>query len=251
MNRYPVWKNALIVLVVLWGFLYSLPNLYPDDPALQISHELTEISQGDLPVIISALEAAQIEYFGEEVDSESIRVRLNNLDDQLRAKTAIEEALGDSYIVALNLAPTTPAWLQAIGAGKMNLGLDLQGGVHFLMEVDMDAALTRRMEDNLSNVRTILREQRIRSRGLNPQPILESDSTYQLLQAIHQGFCCSIMPLDSGLEEPIEHLSFMQLPDASVLAPLGLVMRKTEPRSVIAEKCFAEARQLFAPNTQA
>ncbi len=84
-----------------------------------------------------------------------------------------------------------------------------------------------------------------RSRGLNPQPIMESDSTYQLLQAIHQGFCCSIMPLDSGLEEPIEHLAFINLPDASVLAPLGLVMRKTEPRSAIAEKCFAEARKMF------
>lgn len=167
MNRYPLWKNLLILLVVILGFLYSLPNLYPDDPALQISHELTELSSGDMPIITSALEAAEVEFFGEEVDSESIRIRLNNLDDQLRAKTAIEEALGESYIVALNLAPTTPGWLQAIGAGKMNLGLDLQGGVHFLMEVDMDAALSRRMEDNLSNVRTILREQRIRSRGLN------------------------------------------------------------------------------------
>lgn len=167
LNKYPAWKNILILLVVILGFLYSLPNLYPDDPALQISHELTELSQGDMPVITSALEAAEVEFFGEEVDSESIRIRLSNLDDQLRAKTAIEEALGDSYIVALNLAPTTPTWLQAIGAGKMNLGLDLQGGVHFLMEVDMEAALTRRMEDNQSNVRTILREQRIRSRGLN------------------------------------------------------------------------------------
>jgi DNA-binding transcriptional LysR family regulator len=80
---------------------------------------------------------------------------------------------------------------------------------------------------------------------LNPQPIMESDSTYQLLQAIHEGFCCAIMPLDSGLEEPIEHLSFINLPDASVLAPLGLVMRKTEPRSAIAEKCFAEAKCLI------
>ena len=167
LNKYPAWKNILILIVVILGFLYSLPNLYPDDPALQVSHELTELSAGDLPTIMSALEAAEVNFFGEEVDSESILIRLNNLDDQLRAKTAIEEALGDSYIVALNLAPTTPSWLQAIGAGKMNLGLDLQGGVHFLMEVDMDAALTRRMEDNLSNVRTILREQRIRSRGLN------------------------------------------------------------------------------------
>ena len=167
LNKYPAWKNILILIVVILGFLYSLPNLYPDDPALQISHELTELSQGDMPVITSALEAVEVDFFGEEIDTESIRIRLNNLDDQLRAKTAIEDALGESYIVALNLAPTTPGWLQAIGAGKMNLGLDLQGGVHFLMEVDMDAAIIRRMEDNLSNVRTILREQRIRSRGLN------------------------------------------------------------------------------------
>ena len=94
-----------------------------------------------------------------------ILIRLNSVDDQLVAKTAIEYALSDDYIVALNLAPTTPGWLQAIGAGKMNLGLDLQGGVHFLMEVDMDAALGRRMEDNLSNVRSILREERLRTRG--------------------------------------------------------------------------------------
>lgn len=85
-----------------------------------------------------------------------------------------------------------------------------------------------------------------RSRGLDPQPILESDSTYQLFQAIHEGFCCAIMPLDSGLERPIENLAFINLPDASVLAPLGMVMRKTEPRSAIAEKCFAEAKRLFA-----
>lgn len=89
-----------------------------------------------------------------------------------------------------------------------------------------------------------------RSRGLDPQPILESDSTYQLFQAIHEGFCCAIMPLDSALESPIENLAFIQLPDASVLAPLGMVMRKTEPRSAIAEKCFAHARELFAAKGQ-
>lgn len=167
LNKYPAWKNILILLVVIWGLVYSLPNLYPDDPALQISHESLELGAGDMPAITTALAAAQVDFFGEEVDSESIRIRLSSLDDQLRAKTAIEDALPDDYIVALNLAPTTPGWMQSIGAGKMNLGLDLQGGVHFLMEVDMDSALERRMEDNLSNVRTILRELRIRSRGLN------------------------------------------------------------------------------------
>lgn len=167
LNRYPAWKNILILIVVILGFLYSVPNIYPDDEAIQITSTNLELNQSDLAVVTTALEAAEIDFFGVDFEESSLMVRLDSVEDQLRAKTAIENALGDGYIVALNLAPTTPGWLQAIGAGKMNLGLDLQGGVHFLMEVDMDAAIQRRMEDNLSNVRTILREQRIRTRGLN------------------------------------------------------------------------------------
>ena len=167
LNRYPAWKNALILLVVLLGFLYSVPNIYPDDEAIQVSADGVTLSDSDMANITTALEAAQVEFFGEEVSDENILIRVNSVEDQLIAKTAIENALTDNYIVALNLAPTTPGWLQSIGAGKMNLGLDLQGGVHFLMEVDMGAALRRRMEDNLSNVRSILREERIRTRGTN------------------------------------------------------------------------------------
>ena len=167
LNKYPAWKNLLILLVVFLGFLYSVPNIYPDDEAIQISADGVSMNESDMATITTALEAAQIDFFGEEVTDESILVRVNSVEDQLIAKTAIEDALTDDYIVALNLAPTTPTWLQAIGAGKMNLGLDLQGGVHFLMEVDMDAALNRRMEDNLSNVRSILREERVRTRGTN------------------------------------------------------------------------------------
>ena len=167
LNKYPAWKNLLILLVVFLGFLYSVPNIYPDDEAIQISADGVSMNESDMATITTALEAAQIDFFGEEVTDESILVRVSSVEDQLIAKTAIEGALTDNYIVALNLAPTTPAWLQAIGAGKMNLGLDLQGGVHFLMEVDMDAALNRRMEDNLSNVRSILREERVRTRGTN------------------------------------------------------------------------------------
>ena len=165
LNQYPAWKNTLILIVVLLGFLYSIPNIYPDDEAIQVSTDSLTLNESDMALITTALEAAQVEFFGEEVSEENILIRLNSVDDQLVAKTAIEDALSDDYIVALNLAPTTPVWLQAIGAGKMNLGLDLQGGVHFLMEVDMDAALARRMEDNLSNVRSILREERLRTRG--------------------------------------------------------------------------------------
>ncbi|SVC92458.1 uncharacterized protein METZ01_LOCUS345312, partial [marine metagenome] len=154
-------------MIVLWGLLYSVPNLYPDDEALQITTEGLSLNSADIEVVTTALEAAQVEFFGVEGNDTNLLVRFDSVEDQLRAKTAIEDALGADYIVALNLAPTTPNWMQAIGAGKMNLGLDLQGGVHFLMEVDMDAALERRMNDNLSNVRTILREERIRTRGLN------------------------------------------------------------------------------------
>ena len=167
LNRYPLWKNLLILLVVVLGLLYSAPNLYPDDEAILINNENLEMSEADVAQVETALEAAQIDFFGVEFDANSIQVRLNGVENQFRAKTAIEESLTDDYIVALNLAPTTPGWMQAIGAGKMNLGLDLQGGVHFLMEVDMDAAIERRMADNLSNVRSILREQRIRTRGIN------------------------------------------------------------------------------------
>ena len=151
LNRYPLWKNLLVLLIVLWGLLYSVPNLYPDDEALQITTEGLSLNSADIEVVTTALEAAQVEFFGVEGNDTNVLVRFDSVEDQLRAKTAIEDALGADYIVALNLAPTTPNWMQAIGAGKMNLGLDLQGGVHFLMEVDMDAALERRMNDNLSN----------------------------------------------------------------------------------------------------
>ncbi|MEC8355813.1 MAG: protein translocase subunit SecD [Pseudomonadota bacterium] len=167
LNRYPLWKNLLILFIVALGLLYSAPNLYPDDEAILINNENLEISEADVAVVETALEAAQIDFFGVVSDGNSMQFRFEDVGDQFRAKTVIEQALTDDYIVALNLAPTTPGWMQAIGADKMNLGLDLQGGVHFLMEVDMEAALERRMQDNLSNVRSILRQQRIRTRGIN------------------------------------------------------------------------------------
>jgi preprotein translocase subunit SecD len=166
LNKYPLWKNILILSVVVLGFVYAIPNIYPDDEAIQITNENVSLSEADMAVVTTALEAAEVDSFGKEVDVSRLLVRFDSVDDQLRAKTAIEEAFSDDYLIALNLAPTSPAWLQAIGASKMSLGLDLQGGVHFLMEVDMESALERRMEDNRSNVRTILRELKIRSRGL-------------------------------------------------------------------------------------
>lgn len=166
LNKFPLWKNLLVLFVILLGAIYSAPNLYPDDPAVQISNESQNITEFDIGTATDALRAEGVEYFGAEADGRSGLIRFNSLEDQLHGKAVIEQSLGDGYFSALNLAPTTPGWLQALGAGKMSLGLDLQGGVHFLMEVDMDAALSRRMENNMSNIRQLLRTERIRSRSL-------------------------------------------------------------------------------------
>jgi len=146
-NKYPLWKNLLILFVVLLGAIYSAPNLYPDDPAVQITHESEPIDEFVMSTATDALRAESIEFFGETIDGRSGIIRFRNLEDQLRGKSVIELAVGGGYFTALNLAPTTPGWLQALNAGKMSLGLDLQGGVHFLMEVDMEAALERRMDN--------------------------------------------------------------------------------------------------------
>lgn len=166
LNKFPLWKNLLVIFVVLMAAIYSAPNLYPDDPAVQISHESEDISEFDMGTITDALRAENVDYFGDVVDDRTGLVRFRSLEEQLRGKAIIERTLGSGYFTALNLAPTTPGWLQALNAGKMSLGLDLQGGVHFLMEVDMDAALERRMENNVSTIRQLLRGERIRSRSL-------------------------------------------------------------------------------------
>jgi len=166
LNKFPLWKNLLILFVVVLGGIYSAPNLYPDDPAVQITHESNPIDEFVLATATDALRAEGIDFFGETVDGRSGLIRFANLEDQLRGKSVIESAIGGGYFTALNLAPTTPGWLQALNAGKMSLGLDLQGGVHFLMEVDMDAALQRRMDNTVSTIRQLLRSERIRSRAL-------------------------------------------------------------------------------------
>lgn len=166
LNKFPLWKNLLVVAVIVLAALYSAPNLFPDDPAVQISHEDQEISEFEMGTVTDALRAEGIEYFGAVVQDRTGLVRFASLEEQLHGKSVIEQTLGNGYFSALNLAPTTPSWLQALGAGKMNLGLDLRGGVHFLMEVDMEAALTRRMENSLSTIRQLLRTERIRSRGI-------------------------------------------------------------------------------------
>lgn len=150
LNKYPLWKNLLIVAVLGIGLLYASPNLYRPDPAVQISGESsgTQISAREIDKITAALTAADIDHFGAEADTsgKSGLVRLRHADDQLHAQKLIQRALGDGYVVALNMASNTPDWLSGLGAGAMKLGLDLSGGVHFLLEVDTDAAIATRLE---------------------------------------------------------------------------------------------------------
>jgi preprotein translocase subunit SecD len=166
-NKFPVWKNALIILVVALGFIYAGPNIYPPDPAVQLSGQSGAmlIDQAVLDKASAALDSAEIDYFGGESDGESALLRLNDIAQQLRAKEVIQAEMGGDYIVALNLAQTTPRWLSSLGASPMKLGLDLSGGVHFLLEVDLDAAIKTRLEGHLEDLKVSLRKNRVRYRS--------------------------------------------------------------------------------------
>ncbi|GGE52333.1 protein translocase subunit SecD [Halopseudomonas oceani] len=173
LNRYPLWKYLLIVTVLALGLIYAMPNLYPDDPAIQISGASSTlvIEQSDLDRIEQALAAANLPTKGTELgaNGRSGLVRLVNRSDQLKAQDVVRDALGTRYVVAQNLAQTTPDWLSAIGAGPMTLGLDLSGGVHFLLQVDMDKAIESRVNVYQSELRGLMRSEGIRYRSLPTQ----------------------------------------------------------------------------------
>ena len=166
-NKFPLWKNLVILLVVVFGFVYAAPNLYPPDPAIQLSGQSGAmlIDQAVLDKAAAALEQAGIDHFGGEADGEGALLRLGDIAEQLRAKEVIQAEMGNDYIVALNLAPTTPDALSSLGAVPMKLGLDLRGGVHFLLEVDLKSALKTRLEGDLEDLKTTLREERVRYRS--------------------------------------------------------------------------------------
>ena len=167
LNKFPLWKNILILLVIAFGFIYATPNFYPPDPAIQLSGQsgAMVIDDSVLQKVEGALDEAGIDYFDGQADNESLLVRLQDIDLQLRAKEVIQAEMGGEYIVALNLAPTTPDWLSSLGGQPMKLGLDLSGGVHFLLEVDLASAVAVRLEGDLQEIKTVLREERIRYRS--------------------------------------------------------------------------------------
>jgi preprotein translocase subunit SecD len=173
LNKYPLWKYLLIVAVLVIGFIYSAPNLYPDDPAVQISGASTalQVSQADLDRASKALTDAGIKVKAATLAAQGKGglIRLVNKEQQLPAKDVIRKTMGDDYVVALNLAQTTPTWLRNLGASPMKLGLDLSGGVHFLLEVDMEKALDARRKVYEGDVKSLLRKERVKYRSLPEQ----------------------------------------------------------------------------------
>ncbi len=163
MNRYPAWKNFLVLAVVLLGVLVALPNIFGDAPALQVSRDTGEALQAlELEQIRLALGNAGLEPTGIYVEEGHAIVQFGSVEDQLKASDLLRSELGKNYVVALTLAPQTPAWLRALGLRPMSLGLDLRGGVHFLFEVDVDAAVRQRLQNYATDFSKLLREERIR-----------------------------------------------------------------------------------------
>lgn len=176
MNRYPLWKNLLVLLIATLGVIYSAPNLYAPDPAVQVSGQsgATVIDERTLAMVTKALDEAGIEYFGEESNGKNALLRLTDAEQQLAAKQAIQKKLGYNYVVALNLAPTTPEWLRSFGAEPMKLGLDLAGGVHFLLEVDTQTAVAKRLQSTVTEMKSQLRKAKVRyqSVSLNEENVI-------------------------------------------------------------------------------
>ncbi|TPG64197.1 protein translocase subunit SecD [Ewingella americana] len=162
LNRYPLWKYLMLIVVIIVGLLYALPNLYGEDPAVQITGARgSDASVATLDQVKNVLDQDKIQSKSIALENGQILARFKDTDVQLRAREALTSALGDKFVIALNLAPATPRWLSMMGAEPMKLGLDLRGGVHFLMEVDMDTALSKLQEQTMDNMRSDLREKNI------------------------------------------------------------------------------------------
>jgi preprotein translocase subunit SecD len=185
LNQYPLWKYLLLLIVLGTSALYALPNVYGEDPALQVSSSRnSSVDISTQEKMRALLEEADVAYKSILLANEQILVRFANTDLQLKAKEIVKDGLGRGYVVALNLAPRTPDWLRAMNASPMYLGLDLRGGVHFLMEVDVNAAVSQAEERYIGDFRGLLRENKIRyakiGRYQNPVEGSEDDTAVEV-----------------------------------------------------------------------
>jgi preprotein translocase subunit SecD len=169
MNRYPLWKYIVIGVALLLGLLYTLPNFFGEDPAVQVSlqRSSTKVDSDLLGRVEDALKTASVAYQGAIAEGTSVKVRFKDTDTQLKAKDLLQGKLGEGYVVALNLLSASPRWLQSIHALPMFLGLDLRGGVHFLLQVDMKAALNKKFESYANDIRAQLRDKKIYYTGIS------------------------------------------------------------------------------------
>ena len=167
MNRYTPWKYIVIAVSLVIGVLYTIPNFFPEVPAVQISSTKAKIDAALLGTIEDTLKAGDIAYRGASLDPTGIKVRLGDRDVQLKAKDLLQGKLGDNYIVALNLLSTSPQWLASVGALPMYLGLDLRGGVYFLLQVDMKAALDKAGDRYTTDLRSLLRGEKVQYSGVS------------------------------------------------------------------------------------
>ncbi|HAT6976749.1 TPA: protein translocase subunit SecD [Legionella pneumophila] len=165
-NKYPLWKNLMLIVIAVIGFVYAIPNLYTENPVVQISAGTDEDTETIKNQVESILKNANMDYKSLVVERDGVEVVFSSTDSQLLARDIIKNSLGSDYTVALNLAPSTPAWLEAIHADPMKQGLDLRGGVHFLLEVDVESVISRRYEGIMKNIGQELREAGIRYSGI-------------------------------------------------------------------------------------
>ncbi|MEO8508185.1 MAG: protein translocase subunit SecD, partial [Betaproteobacteria bacterium] len=166
MNRYSLWKYIVIAVALLIGALYTLPNFFPEVPAVQVSSAKAKVDSALLGTVEDTLKAANIPYRGAALDPTGIKVRLADPDTQLKAKDALQSKLGENYIVALNLLSSSPQWLASVGALPMYLGLDLRGGVYFLLQVDMKAAVEKAGDRYSTDLRSLLRKEKVQYSGI-------------------------------------------------------------------------------------
>jgi len=163
MNRYPMWKNILVAIVILIGFIYTVPNFFGESPAVQVTpaKSTTKLNPALLEQVEAIFKQENIQYDGIFLDARGVKARFTNTDTQIKAKDVLQESLGKDYTVALNLLSRSPDWLRSLGAKPMYLGLDLRGGVHFLLQVDMKAALDKAAERFVGDFRTVLRREKV------------------------------------------------------------------------------------------
>ena len=170
MNRNPMWKNVLVIAVIFLGGFFAMPNLYDKDAAVQVSAgRYGKVDLALMSKVELALKAQSVAYIGAELQGDRLLVRLADSTTQLKAKKILDETIKGDYTIALNLASTTPSWLSGMGAEAMNLGLDLRGGVHFLMDVDMDAAIKKSLDGLASEFRGLLRDEKIRYKRIQTE----------------------------------------------------------------------------------